>query len=292
MLAATAIALSACASLRPAEEAVTHPAFLPGGEGIFREEGPGPVEGLLQLPDRSHLVALEVISESEILLAYAPQSHLDRESARAHRISALQRLDPAEGTVEVLDPDGLAGGAHLPAPRYRDFRDRTPEEQTWFEGALVINPEEWERRYTFLLEGPEGSPALPVRLRAHYGRGPRHLDVTFIDPGSGDRQNWRIRLVTLDMERGVTPRLIRYLSAMRWDGERYVAFLDSIFDLEEGTRHRLVDGVPTTFVELVAVDEHWEHAAIVYGGTRVSREVAITPLALPAGHLPAGSLQE
>lgn len=286
---ATAFLIPSCASVNPRGHASVNAELLSRGDTLLDSSSERRLEDFLQLPDRSHLVALEMTSDSEVLLAYAPQSQLDRESARVRGISALYRLDPDTGTLVELDHREVGDDvAPHSSPRYREFRDRTPEEQTWFEEAIRINPEEWERRYTFLLDGPEGTPPLPVRLRAYYGRGPHYLDVSFLDPGSGQRRRWRLRLVTIDLERGVTPRLMRHLSAMRWDGERYVTFLDSIFDLQEDQRHRLVEDVPSSYVDLVTVDESWEHAVVFYGGTRIAREVAVSPLLLPGGAATSG----
>ncbi len=281
------IVLSGCASVRPREHAVVNTELVPSGRAVL-EDAPALH---LETSDRNRLVSIDVVSEREVLLGYAGVNDFDRESAVVRRFSEVVRLDPETGEAESL-PAGYASadGEGMTTPRFRDFRDRTPEEQVWFGGSLVINPEERERLYTFLLDPSPGygsahnegnSASLPVALRASYGSGPHFLRVIFFGPEG--RRDWRLRLVTLDMERGVTPRLLRQLSAMRWDGERYVTFYDSIFDLKTGDRHRLIDNVPSTFVELVAVDPSWSRTAIVYGEQRVAKELALTTLTVPRG---------
>jgi hypothetical protein len=294
------LAAGGCASLRPRENAMIHPEVLPerSRTEVLGRNGGAPLE----LPGRLHLVALEVVSEREVLLGYALQGDLDRVNGRARRLREVHGFDPRSGMTTRLAPDG-AEARRLLEPRYRDFRDRTPEEISFFGGNVVIVPEEYERRYSFLLDASlpgrdDGEPPadrsadpLGVTLRASYGSRPDGLRVTFYPPspastssGSGVRlepRTERLRLTALDISGGVTPTLVRHLSAMRWDGRRYVTFFDSIFDLKTGERYQLVQGVPSTYLEVVSVDERWETAAIVHGELRITRDLGISPLHLP-----------
>lgn len=291
-----------CASLRPREHAVLHAELMPGSSpaDVLGRNGLAP----LVLPGRLHLVALEVASEHEVLLGYALQGDLDRENGRVRRFREVRRVNPRDGRVEHLDPDGVEA-RRLLQPRYRDFRDRTPDEISFFGGKVEIVPEEYERRFSFLLDASpsaQGTSDLPldpstdssndplrVTMRATFGQRPDGLRVTFHLPRSledgvdGSQQPLavRLRLTALDISRGVDPAFVRHLSAMRWDGRRYVTFFDSVFDLQTGERYRLVQDVPSTYLELVSVDPRWSAVAVVHGDLRVTRDLGISPLHLP-----------
>jgi hypothetical protein len=71
------------------------------------------------------------------------------------------------------------------------------------------------------------------------------------------------------------------MTAMRFDGERYVSFADSLFDLETGARHRLVENVPRGFVDTIAIGPGWNAFAAITGTLRFSRSIGRAGLAIP-----------
>jgi len=292
IFAAAALLLFAagCTTVPPERTAEFPASFVPNGSELFAGQAPAP----LKMGD-AHLLGITMPAEDTVYLYYAPQTAIDRDSARVESFSEIYRVDLSTGTrarIAQERAEELAGRF----PRFERFRDFVPEDEVLFGGSVVLPLSRLERRISFTLDSEEqrgeGHRAdievgtskrlrvtLYVRFELDNEARQRRLRIAFERP-DGTRV-YRLDPDLVRLSNGLNARLLRLMTAMRFDGERYVSFANSLFDLETGDRHRLIENVPRAFVDTIAVGPEWEAFAAITGSLRFSRSIGSAELALP-----------
>lgn len=271
-----AVGLASCTTLPPEERITFNDAYVLNGPAMFSERTEVSTRG----EGNEYMVGIRAVSDATGYLYYASRQDIDRERAEIREFGDIYRVDLDTLQVTAVDTQAERTEAIAQFASYRDFRYDKPDDDGLLSGWMGVSHIAYERDYTFDLAADRSADRLPVALRWIYDEDPRRLLIRFGSGRSGHRVSFPPDI--FDLENVGEPDFWRTLSAMRYRPESaHVTFYDSIVDLEDGTRVRLIDDAPGDYIETIAMSPSWERMMVLYWKYRETKYLSVLEVTPP-----------
>ena len=263
-------ALASCATVPPQERITFNETWIEDGSRMFTER----VEVSTRGEGNEYMVGIRVVSDSTGYLYYASRQQIDRERAHIREFGDIYRVDLDTLELEPVVDEAARADAIAEFASYRDFRYHEPTDEGLFSGWSRVSKIAYERTYSFELVSDTGGERLPVALRWVYDEDPRRLLINFGRGRSAHRASFPPEI--FDLSNVGEPDYWRTLSAMRYRADtEHVTFFDSIVDIDDGRRIRLIENAPSNYIETIAVSPSWERMLVLYWKYRETKYLSV-----------------
>jgi hypothetical protein len=273
---AAVLVLSGCATVPPEQRITFNEDYVNNGPVMFTSRTEVSTRG----KGNEYMVGIRAVSDSTGYLYYASRQQIERERAAIREFGDIYRVDLDTLEVTRVDDPGEREEAISRFSSYRDFRYREPTDEGIFGGFGRVSKISYERSYSFDLLSDGGDERLPMDLRWVYDEDPVRLILRFGEGRRAPRMSFPPDI--FDLSNVGEPDYWRTLSAMRYRASSgHATFFDSIIDVEEGRRTRLIENAPKDYIETVAMSPSWERMMVLYWKYRETKYLSVIDTSPP-----------
>jgi hypothetical protein len=274
---AVALTMAGCATAPPQQRITFNEQYVNNGPLMFTSRTEVSTRG----EGNEYMVGIRAVSDSTGYLYYASRQQIDRERARIRQFGDIYRVDLDTLEVTSVEDAGEREEAIAHFSSYRDFRYRKPTDEGIFGSFGRISKIAYERNYAFDLISDDDNELLPVALRWVYDGDPIRLILRFGEGRRAPRISFPPDI--FDLSNVGEPDYWRTLSAMRYGASSgHATFFDSIVDVEEGRRIRLIENAPHDYIETIAMSPSWERMMVLYWKYRETKYLTVLEVTPPS----------
>jgi len=276
------VVFGACTTLPPEETVTFNEEYVVNGPAMFENR----IEISTRGEGNEYMVGIRAVSDDAGYIYYASRQDIDRELGEIREFGDIYRLDFETLELTPVTDSQARQEAAEQFSSYREFSYRKPTDEGLLSGLLGVGKIAYERNYNFEIvpDGDGGAGdggALPVALSWVYDEDPVRLVLRFGRGRGSTRSSFPPEI--FDLQNVGEPGYWRTLSAMRYRAATgHVTFFDSIVDLNERRRIRLIENTPTDeYVETIALSPSWTRMMVLYWKYRETKYLSVLEVTPP-----------